>query len=287
MDIQFSAIFEFMLMDSVVVIIIIFQGYQGGSDWSNYFLVNFMVSLRTGFNRHMCAGSIYLHGKWILTARSCLIDNRTKEGNHMYAYPTHSRWMHNNEKEKFYTMSKSFCHPFVKNQPDVFTDIGLIKLRESITPEFKHLGIWKISLIREDLDLGGYYDKESVYVSGWGRTNPAEPEPQDRIRRGFFQIKHPIVCKQDPMSVDFKHPNHICLRCKDEYVNPCYGDEGGPALFNGYPHYRLLGIVPAIPNRCLWHTFVMNITHFRKFIDDVIRNEPAKYECRNIREHLV
>ncbi|XP_074604019.1 mast cell protease 2-like [Brevipalpus obovatus] len=256
-----------------------------GSYYAHYHNINYMATLRTSDNirQHMCAGSIY-YARWILTARSCLLHPHTMRAHMITAIPAFSRRMTLNNYRKDYPMEKSFCHPFSKGQPDVHTDIGLIKLREPINlkPNPTDNDVIKVKLLREDFNFSGHYDRQNVFVSGWGEMSPFFGF-RDWVRQGNYQLKQPSVCEQDPLSINFKHPNHICLRCRTEWVAPCYGDEGGPALYHAIPEWALIGVIPAMRRDCHWHPFVVNISHFREFIDKVVRHEPAEYECKRIK----
>lgn len=213
-----------------------------------------MASLRTAANteKHMCAGSLIHRGQWIITARYCLLVNGTRESHTIYTIPAYSRFMDRVGRYERIAMEKSFCHPFIKDKPDVYTDIGLIKLQRPVP--LKHFptdnDLIKIHLLREDFEFAPHIDEVTTFVSGWGTEGGTHKEPQNRIVAEFFSIKNPSVCKDDPLSVNFNYPNHICLRAKDVWAAPCYGDEGGPAHYWKAPEWALMGVVPGIPYEC-------------------------------------
>ncbi|XP_074604021.1 chymotrypsin-2-like [Brevipalpus obovatus] len=250
-----------------------------------FYKSSYLVSLRTyeDIHTHICGGSAFHQGKWILTARSCLLRSGTREPLPVRAYPGLTWLLPDTKKVKDQVMTKSFCHPFEKNQPDSYTDIGLVKLQEPLPLKIHPTGrdFDEIKLLREDLNFVGRYDEPYVYLSGWGSRYTNSRAIVGQMRHANFSIKSPSICKEDPKAINFTHPNHICIQSRSEGTVPCFGDDGGPALYFKPPYWALLGVIPAVPKKCDWQPFVMNISHFREFIDDVVRHEPSKYECRN------
>ncbi|XP_075168452.1 kappaTry [Haematobia irritans] len=203
--------------------------------------------------RHQCAGAIYSE-RVVITAAQCLVDIGATE-KLMVVAGANSR---TGLDGILYPALKWIAHESYSSWT-VDYDIGIIIIDDKF--DFSHLKISPIS-IKESRPIEG----RLANVVGWGYREEYGPSSLN-----LEEVQVPIV--NSDVCTNYHGPGEItermiCAGYASGGMDSCYGDTGGPLVFNG----ELVGLVSwgrgcARPNFPSVYTYVYSL---KKWIDDTI-----------------
>lgn len=189
------------------------------------------ISLRDPLNRPV-GGGVILSPNWILTVRHELwkskSDGKFQPNQDVTIFPMYSNNYADYRGKKFYNISQLYCHSWPDDEPQSYSDLGLIKLYENI-PIGDQNG-FKAIRIADQEDLQSQSNVQ-FKVAGWGREY-----------RGPFRFDRPLLSKTLKTITINLEPDNMCSDTLDEYKTPnffcagshnqtiCFADSGAPAI---------------------------------------------------------
>ncbi|XP_074603039.1 uncharacterized protein LOC141856587 [Brevipalpus obovatus] len=217
------------------------------------------------------AGSI-IGDKWIITSKPVAMDLEKSPPvrREMVIYPKYENDLSHmlTTKPKAYKVEKAFCAPKIQSDwKDSQSDLAVLKLTESIPLDKGPENFKSISM------TGEKRKKVQLRVAGWGMTKSRDLSTS----MGKLQVAD--------MSFFEGNCNPAC-RVMTQYgglyaTNVCHGDDGGPAVLKeeNKPE-ELIGVISSMDSRCWYDSTFINITSFKPWVSEVMKDEPEKYRCK-------
>ncbi|XP_053949100.1 trypsin alpha-3-like [Anastrepha ludens] len=192
----------------------------------------FQVSLqdnRSGL--HICGGSI-ISANYVVTAAHCVTNEQGVE------YPVTKLMVRAGITQVYkggviVGIAQIRRHPQYLSPSSINGDIALLRLTRPLTFSDR---IKAIPLARADPPTGA-----AVIISGWGRTS-ADGPPATQLQYNTLRPITNAECRKYFSDV----PQTVLCLAHTPGNGACYGDSGGPAIYNG----NLVGVANFIIYRC-------------------------------------
>ncbi|GAB0092731.1 hypothetical protein DMENIID0001_077620 [Sergentomyia squamirostris] len=215
-----------------------FEGRIIGGYPVNIGNIPYQVSVRT-YGSHSCGGSI-LNENTVVTAAHCTSDFLTMILDLLLnVFSVRVKSSYHASGGQVIRVAKIIQNPQYNSQT-VDYDISLLKLEKALT--FGD-GVQPIPLLNSGDVVP---DGDLITVSGWGRLSENGPIPS-QLQAIKIPKMNDVVCQNALMVTDAPMTDRkLCAGTLSGGNNTCYGDSGGPAVWNGV----LVGIVSYSINGC-------------------------------------
>lgn len=228
----------------------------------------------------VCGGTLISETGWVLTVAHCIPPS--SKSNYAIGVQVATTKLYDIDK-KLYAVSRAIAHPSFSRRPPK-NDIGLllIDLRNDTLP----MGVRPICLPSGPDGQTMDFTNHTATIIGWGITEPDaekpdkssepyDPELSDDLNEAQTALMNTTECASrwrnaSMISID----SMLCTDSPGANVSACYGDSGGPLMWNSASHRREQ---PDAPQMNQTRFFQIGVTSFASRSHCGSKELPAVY----------